>query len=326
MDQPTADPTTTAPQAASRSGWIGGVATTLARRTGTPAGVIRTGWVGLVLLLAYAEQSVLAWIPILTYGACWFSLARNAAAQPVRPSQAAGHDRSPTTLAPPAGSRQPEARDGTPGVDRPFLREFVQHLWAGEPTPQPTYTADLTGVVLTGLQFPGSRDAGYYTPRMPFGKVYVYPDYLVFLTESHNPPGRIPELSRILPVLLDAWRTVGFWRPIRVAQSVYRKVTSEELDQLRKPLGNPNSIIVPTSQIRGVSHRHYVLTRYLVIHTTARDVMLAPNSYLGLLAAMAPPFLLFRNVRLNTMGSLGMSWEGGLLSALKQAAPHITAS
>ena len=207
-----------------------------------------------------------------------------------------------------------ETPETPPASDLPQL---VRYLWGNDPTPQPTYTADLTAVELTDLSLPGNQDIGYYIPRMPFGKVYVYPEYLVFLTESHNKPGQVPGLDRILPVLLDAWRAVMFWRPLRVARTVYQRITKDELDRLRKPLGNPNSLVVPLSEIRGFTVKRWMLTSYLVLTTDDREILLAPNQYLGMLAT-CPAALLSRSIRLNAMGIFGLPWQTQLVAALQR--------
>jgi phage shock protein PspC (stress-responsive transcriptional regulator) len=342
--QPTAPPTSPASPisavpsqrtAASPRRWVGGVAASVAGRTNIPVGLIRIGWVAAVAILASAGLSLIAWVPVVCYAACWWKLAQKrtttdaqttavgvptqrpvpASAVPVAPTAAPVTAPAAAPAAAPATSPADTAED-TP--ERARLKDFVRYMWGTQPTPQPTYTADLAGVVLTGLQMPGQRDPGYYSPRMPFGKLYVYPEHMVFLTESHNKPGVVPPLSRMLSVLLDAWRVVGFWRPIPLARRVYRAITTEELDRLRKPLGNPNSIVVARRDITGVSVRKYMLTRYVVVHTVDRDIMLAPNSYLGLVSSFGFAFLLMRSVRMNFMGSMGLPWETALVRELQQ--------
>lgn len=205
--------------------------------------------------------------------------------------------------------------------ERPHLKDFVAYLWGSDPLPAPIYQTDLTAVVTSNVNLPGTMNVAYYAPRMPFGKLYVYPDYLVFLTESHNKPGVVPGFSGILSVLLDAWKAVTFWRPIPLVREVYRRVTTEERDRLRKPLGNPNSIIVPLSEVQAVTMHRYGLMRYAVLHTNGREIMLAPNSYLGGTAALfGLVFLLVPKVRRNFAGGLGLPWETRLIAMLEQAA------
>ncbi|MBV9485109.1 MAG: PspC domain-containing protein, partial [Frankiaceae bacterium] len=262
-----------APEAVGSSGphrWVGGVASGVAGRTRIPVTVLRVGWVGAVAICSSTGKSTLAWVPVVCYLACWWTLAKrrrpvetSAAApmttpaqRPAAPAAAAPTHEPTTTPAAKPTATLPAAEatatvpttpavDDTPQLAR--LKDFVRYVWGTQPTPQPTYTADLCGVVLTGLQIPGRRDIGYYAPRLPFGKLYVYPNYLVFLSESHNKPGVVPSAGRLVSVLLDAWRVIGFWRPIPLARQVYRSVTTDELDRLRKPLGNPNSIVVRRS-------------------------------------------------------------------------------
>ncbi|MCA1696554.1 MAG: hypothetical protein LC749_18540, partial [Actinobacteria bacterium] len=204
--------------------------------------------------------------------------------------------------------------------ERPHLKEFVGYIWGSDPPPAPDYQTDLTAVVTTGLTLPGTMDIAYYAPRMPFGKLYIYPDYLVFLTESHNKPGAVPGFSGVLPVLLDAWRAVMFWRPIPVVREVYRRVTTQQRDRLRRPLGNPNSLIVPLSEVRGVTTHRWVFMRYAVLHTVDREIMLAPNLYLGVLSGFTLIFLLMPGVRRSLAGGLGLPWETQLVAMLEQAA------
>ncbi|MDQ1696061.1 MAG: hypothetical protein QOJ03_1414 [Frankiaceae bacterium] len=303
--------------------WVGGVAATIAGRTNIPVGLLRLAWTGAVLVAAAAGLSVIAWVPIVCYLACWWKLAQNG-----RPTTTPATATVSVPIQPPVGpAAAPAAAPTATAEDTPEqarLKDFVRYLWGTQPTPQPTYSADLTGVVLTGLQMPGNRDPGYYATRMPFGKLYIYPDYVVFLTESHNKPGVVPGLSRFLSVLLDAWRVVGFWRPIPLARRVYRAITTEELDRLRKPLGNPNSIVVPRRDITGVSVRKYMLTRYVVLHTADGDIMLAPNAYLGLVGGFSLAALLMRSVRMNFLGSMGLPWETALVRELNSASASPT--
>jgi phage shock protein PspC (stress-responsive transcriptional regulator) len=357
-DPMTASTTTQASSATHASAaprrWVGGVASTVAGRTRIPVAVLRVGWVGAVCLGSSTGEYVYAWVPIICYIACWWTLSkkrqasetqstapaavpvqRPAATAPVAPTAAAPTPvatasttlpvaAAATATASTAASEPAVAESAAPTTEdtpeRARLKDFVRFIWGTQPTPQPTYTADLTGAVLTGLQLPGGRNPGYYAPRMPFGKLYVYPDYLVFLTESHNKPGVVPSASRCLSVLLDAWRSIGFWRPIPMARKVYQAVTTDEVERLRKPLGNPNSIVVRRSEITGVSVRKYQMLRYIVIETVDSEIMLAPNNYLGLVACVGFGFLLLRSVRMNAMGVFGLPWDAPLVRELNKPA------
>jgi hypothetical protein len=253
--------------------------------------------------------------------------ARPAAEAAVRRArEATAKARTPATVVPPSSttSARPVAPPRDP--EHPYLQELVAYLWAGETAPPREYATECVAVVTNDLKLPGGMGLGFYVSRLPFGKLYVYPEYLVFLTQSHNRPGEVPPLSRLPSMFLDAWKAIMFWRPIPLARAAWERLTTEERDRLRKPLGNPNSIIVPLAEIRELRVQRHLNMSYLTVVAGDREILLAPNGNAAALMGLALIFLVIPSVRRSIAGIFFLPWEPKLRERLEQAAAANTAA
>ena len=241
------------------------------------------------------------------------SVTRTTAHAPTHSVAAPGPVSSSTPVG--SGDELPVSAANAPR-ERLHLKELSRYLFMSEEMPQPIYRTDGVGSVTTGLKLPGTRNIGSYMARMPFGKVYLYPEYLVFLTESHNPPAEIPTGPKgILLSVLEGWEAIMFWRPVPVAKAVWKQLAKTDRERLEKPLVNANSIIVPIGDIESIERGHYLLMRYMRIKTRGREIVLGPNAYLTMLSGI---FWFFRSVRGSWAACLGMPWERNLEQLLQE--------
>ena len=305
--------------------WIGGFCASLAQSTGVGAGVYRLSFVLGVLLLGAAQQPVLAWLVIGGYGVGWWltvKARREGRAPPgsVPPEPRAapvGNGSAPPPRAaalaigaPPASAAAPPpASAAAPGA-RPYLKEFVDFLWSSEASPQALYKFSAHGFQL-GEELTRERmTVQLRLILMPYGRVVVWPGWMVFMTESNNPPGRIPPAARWWSVALDFLkeyrRYASLWRLARTGYSV---LTQEERDRFRTMLANPNTLIVPLSTVRDVRQERWMRNPRLIVTTDDRTLMLAPNG-------MYEIFLSFWRM---AMGLLG-EWHPRFQRILRESA------
>lgn len=298
---PEAGQSTAAP--AARGRLVGGVCAGLATRTGVPITVVRAAWVAAVLLLAAAQQPIIAWIVILAYGVAWWSASRARGGEPTaahvtgRAPEAAPHAvqdvhagserlRQPPPPAPAA--QLPASAQGQPAAgpagqgERPYLSEFVNYLWSAETSPQPVYKFSAHGFVLSDMPLPKEKmTVQLRLVRTPYGRIVVWPGWLVFMTESHNRPGELPPASRLWSVVLDFVREYRRYTTLfSLAQTSYQLLTKEERDRFRGMLANPNSIVVPLHTVRDCQQERSLGNPRILIRTDDREIMFGPNGAL----------------------------------------------
>ncbi len=262
---------------------LGGVSAELAARTGAPVTAIRLGWVAAVLLVAAVEPLV-AWIVIAAYGVAWWSASRARSDPRLGWSPAP----APVTQQPPAPAapQQPSARiqpgAGSARQPDPRLAEFVRYLWSSATTPTPVYKFSAHGFVRSDLQL--SKDqmtVQWRLARTPYGRIVVWPGWMVFMTESHNRPGELPPASRFWSVLLDFVREYRRYTTLlSLARTSYGLLTQEQRDRFRGMLANPNTIVVPLHAVRSCHQERSLGNPRLVIRTDDREIMFGPNGAL----------------------------------------------
>jgi hypothetical protein len=141
------------------------------------------------------------------------------------------------------------------------------------------------GYELSGLKLPpnGRFDpiGLTYPQRMPFGTVAIYSGWLVFLTESHNPPGRVPAPKELLPTFIDQVREAARYETIGgLLRESYRVLsTPSGRERMRRLLGNPNSRFIPLASIKSarIVRRGEIHARMIVTTLDGREFCFAPH-------------------------------------------------
>ena len=279
---------------------IGGVCARLAVATGLSANVVRAAWVALALVLA-AVEPVAFWVVVAPYAIAWYLSSRSASppephggsvSQPPAPV----NPRVPDHATPSEGRPTEEVSEGLPAgasgkpTDpgppvaapgaRPYLQEFARYLWSTKTTPRPIYKTWAHGFVVSELDLPKEKvTTNLMFPRMPYGRIVVWPGWFVFMTESLTEPGRVPTGGKMLTVVLDGYREYRRFASIfRVLRTAHASLTKEQRDIFERALVNPNSIILPLSQVRAFHQERNALNPRLMIQThDGRELMFGPN-------------------------------------------------
>lgn len=225
------------------------------------------------------------------------SSARAAATAPAPDAPAAGSQlwgpRSDATAAQetarPAAARSapPIKRSGDLHEERPYLKDFVAYLWSAQTTPKQVYKFSAHGVVLSDLPIPKEKMTVWLRlARMPYGRIVVWPGWLVFMTESHNRPGELPPANRLWSVLLDFIREYRRYTSLlSLARTSYQVMTKEQRDRFRGMLANPNVIVVPLHTVRDFHQERSLGSPRIVIRTDDREIMFGPNGNLEILTS-----------------------------------------
>lgn len=290
--------------------WLTGALAGLARRLALPAWGIRTTWIFLAISIA----GLLGAEPAAFIGTFLVFLAIYAGlsvAMPLLPIGAV-----PATA--PAVDAQQQGTDAAAqgSALSPEFRNFVHFMWEPLITPPPLLRTRCHGFLYSGLRFEFSRQINngiYYAVRMPYGRLLVYEDWLVFLTDWRTHTGRVPPLAgpgaplAYLSLFRELRRTLSIWT---IAVDAYRRFTAEERDRYRELLLNPNSFVIPMSTIQAVRRGRWATQPAVIIQTRdGSEFMFSPNPALG----VGPD--LFRAM----WGAVG-DWHAKLFRLLQRAA------
>ena len=143
-------------------------------------------------------------------------------------------------------------------MGNPNLREFVNYLW-GQQGPDSYGMWPVVGVVLTGLQKPGSRSIpGFHLNRLPAGMLCIYPEWVAFLTHSKNQPGVIPGgvigfTKLVAAAMWESYRPIiklstRISHPFMLGVDVVQWLNRDPEDDMKKAVANPNSFFLQTSR------------------------------------------------------------------------------
>ncbi len=150
---------------------------------------------------------------------------------------------------------------------------------------------------------------------LPSGDVYVYPQFLAFLTLDKQGPGAGLLFKKIVDELISQGKTlytVNKWvnNPAAILMDAAKWLAKkyQDKEKLEQALANPNSILVPFAKIISAeSGRNLAQGSYIKIRTQDRTIFLCEN---GLHEnAFAPLWNMFTG-----------NWQADVVSMLKGAA------
>jgi hypothetical protein len=199
--------------------------------------------------------------------------------------------------------------------EQPYLAEFVEYLFGPE-NPKPVFRTEGAGAVLNNLKLPGRRHVSNYFGKMPFGYIYVYDKFVVFLSQSLLTPGELaPFFDRRTGITaMENLRLMRRFNVVPLTREALARATTPERERLRKPLANRNSIIVPASRIsNAVGKRHTVggvlHSSWIELSDDRRRILFAPT-----MVGFGPRFW-------KAMATgFGLQWEPKLLVLLQRFA------
>jgi hypothetical protein len=260
---------------------IGGVFDRVAQRTGVSRTLVRAvTFVAFVALIASPSARPIGIGVAALYGGAAFVLDRAWYRRPLRHMR---RDWSPR--------RDAGAADRlTPELTRRLHEVHVGEFWRWFTTTPKAPKAELrfwcAGYILSALRVPALLR--FHVPYLvPYGRVLVYRDWLVFTTEYHSQPGRLA---------ICAWE----------------HATKDETQRLRGPLSNPNAFVVPLSSVLDVRYTYRCGTPEIHIRTAEREIVLNPNLALAVCSGFVKSFM--------AMWPICRPWQPKLLELLVQTA------
>jgi hypothetical protein len=287
---------------------IGGVFDRVAQRTGVSRTLVRAvTFVAFVALIASPSARPIGIGVAALYAGSAFVLDRAWYRRPLRHMR---RDWSPR--------RDAGAADRlTPELTRRLHEVHVGEFWRWFTTTPKAPKAELrfwcAGYILSALRVPALLR--FHVPYLvPYGRVLVYRDWLVFTTEYHSQPGRLPTSASAFGMLaLDMWREARRWLSyMRLAICAWEHATKDETQRLRGPLSNPNAFVVPLSSVLDVRYTYRCGTPEIHIRTAEREIVLNPNLALAVCSGFVKSFM--------AMWPICRPWQPKLLELLVQTA------
>jgi hypothetical protein len=194
-------------------------------------------------------------------------------------------------------------------LSRLYVQEFANYVLA-EKSPCVVLKTEAHCVQLH-LNPSGFKDR--WIANGPYGYVLLYPDWLAFFTESKQILGRVSESWFNLKQGLETWKyAVRFDTVGSVIRMAYTLLTSNEREEIKKFIANPNSIFIPLNTVLSAEQirSKIILTGLKVKTTEGRKFIFAPNIGLAL------PGPRFWKAMWATYGG---TWEPKIQTALQEA-------
>ncbi|MBA2944564.1 PspC domain-containing protein [Streptomyces himalayensis] len=283
---------------------ISGTLAGIARRLAVPAWGLRVAYVFITVWFMTLRWQLL-FVFVVVYAAL-------AVALPEVPKAKEFEDPSPAARPNLAAAGKPLGRADAD------LKAFVHFLWEPMLTPMPLLRRQCHGFVCSELRFdfrPRMKSDIHYSTRMPFGRLLVYPDWLVFLTDWRTPPQRVPPAVGQGAGLPWLYYLRDYWRWIigmSIIGELVVRCVRQERDRYRQAFTCPNSIVLPLGRVTGVRTKRtkrWLTQQVIILQTGEGEVMLAP-SILGL--GLSYPRML--------RSWFGANWDPKLLHVLQEAA------
>jgi hypothetical protein len=163
---------------------------------------------------------------------------------------------------------------------------------------------------------------------VPGGDCFLYPEFLIFLTNSKKGVGWRSTFTNIVDffaadIALMKWANNPATILFDIAKSMNSYIDPEKLEEL---LANPNSIFVPLRSLTGVeAERDWTQGNYIIIHTKDGDVSIVehiseyPNPIRDLMKGKKPTFVTPKFLYNKMRGHIVGEWQPDVVVALGAA-------
>lgn len=168
-----------------------------------------------------------------------------------------------------AGASAAGAGSGSSRTYSPHLEGLIRYLWGTDQMPAPRRKAMAHAMNSDrARQLKGtSVGANLAVVRMPLGQIFVWDEYVAFLTESRLSSSELLPVAEALPAAIEMYRHSKRFGLMPAAKRAWSSMTTSEREALRKPLANPSSIILRTSEIRSVTRRSTIGMPWICLET-----------------------------------------------------------